>query len=578
MTRRNGEADFTDQIVEHLLAGIDNGPGNESDSRLLAELEGMPDMVRRRVVQRLLQTHARLKQSVAQRDAALAETAETIQKLQQIITKLTAPPWHPAIFLQQIHVQGQEPQTTVAMGIVHMPGGGRRIVAFAGGIDPDCLEAGDEVLLSAEQNVIMQASPVDCLYSGELASFDRWAPDGERVILRVRDEEVVVRPVASLTESDPKAGDLVRWDRQMGLAFERFERSQGDGLFLEDTPRETFADIGGLDDAIERITNHLTLRVRHPEIANAMDYEPARAMLFVGPPGTGKTMLAKAIANYVGRSSRSGRSRFINVKPGSLNSMWHGQSEANYREVFRVARAAAAADPDCMVCIFFDEIDSVATARGTYISNTSDRILPAFMAELNGLEERGNILVIAATNRLDMLDSAVVRDERLGDCVIHIPRPGREAAREIMKRHFKESVVYAHNGEGNLGARENLIDTVVAAIYSPNGTGDLATIKFREGHQVPVRPADLVSGALIAGVGKQARYLAAVRWAKTGEAGLRVEDVLSALSSHYESAIAGLSPVNCRQRLDNVPADGSILAVEPVRHHVAHPIEFLKVA
>ena len=146
-----------------------------------------------------------------------------------------------------------------------------------------------------------------------------------------------------------------------------------------------------------------------------------------GPPGNGKTKVARATCNWLAGMSRSGRSHFINVKPGGLNSMWYGATEQRYRDIFRVAREAAAAEPEVPVVMFWDEVDAIGGNRGESAHRIDDRMLNAFMAELNGLEDRGNIVILAATNRLDSLDPALLRPGRLGDLVLHFPQPTRQS-------------------------------------------------------------------------------------------------------------------------------------------------------
>ncbi len=166
---------------------------------------------------------------------------------------------------------------------------------------------------------------------------------------------------------------------------------------------------------------------------------------------------------------------------GRLHSMWYGQSEANYREVFRVAREAGAGEPDVPVVIFFDEVDSIGGERGSSAHQVDDRVADAFMAELNGLEDRGNVLVVTATNRLDALDSALTRSGRLGDLVLRIPRPGRKAARQIFEKYFPSEIPYAAGGRAPEEARRDAIDTAVSMIFAPNGDAELAQIMFRDG-------------------------------------------------------------------------------------------------
>jgi SpoVK/Ycf46/Vps4 family AAA+-type ATPase len=252
--------------------------------------------------------------------------------------------------------------------------------------------------------------------------------------------------------------------------------------------------------------------------------------------------------------------------------MWYGQTESNYREVFKVAREAGLAEPDVPVVIFFDEIDSTAGERGRSAHQIDDRITNAFMAELNGLEDRGNILVVTATNRLDALDSAMTRPGRLGDLMLRIPRPGRAAARQIFEKHLPCDIPYM------AGAREDAIDTAVSMIFSSNGDSELARVMFRDGKQRAVRAADLINGAEIASMAQSATELACAREARGGEGGVRAADLVEAVSGFFASAARALTPHNCRNYLDDLPQDVDVVRVEPVERKVARPYRYVNAA
>jgi len=490
---------------------------------------------------------------IAETDRLCATVREVQQRqrvLEEVHQKLTAPPWHPAVML----------------GITETSRGTEAVVSHAGsvrvvgilGLDPGSLRPGDDVLLGTERNVVLGRLEARFQAVGDTAEFRRVLPDG-RIVVRSRDEEYVVRATGLLEDDPPRHGDLVRWSRTLGLAFERLGRSSGEGLFLEDTPADRFAALGGLDHQIERLQRSIRLHLERPDMVRRYGLRRKSSVLLAGPPGTGKTLMARALANWLAELSPSGRSRFMNVKPAGLHSMWYAQSEANYREAFRVAREAGAREPAVPVVMFFDEVDAIGGVRGQALRGVDDRVLTAFMAELDGLESRGNILVVAATNRRDALDPALLRPGRLGDLVLEIPRPGAEAAAQIFARHLPADLPWAP-GEGS----EAVIAAAVSRLYAPNGMGDLATLTFRDGRRRPVRAADLVSGALIAAICQAALERACQREHQAGEAGLGAADLLSELDAALATAAAALTPRNCHQHLDDLPQDLDVVKVEPV--------------
>jgi proteasome-associated ATPase len=288
-------------------------------------------------------------------------------------------------------------------------------------------------------------------------------------------------------------------------------------------------------------------------------------------------MLARALARWLAEES-GGRSRFLHVKPGALHSMWWGQSEANYREVFRVAREAAAADPQAPVVMFFDEIDSIGTTRGGGTRHrVDDSVMTSFMAELDGLESRGNVFVVAATNRRDALDPGLLRNGRLGDLVLDIPRPTMASGRAILERHFSPSAPYATDVE-TTDARRDLIDTAVSQLYAPNGAGEIATLTFRDGSCRPVQARDLVSGAMLAGIARAATERAVNREIEQDDAGIRRCDVLDAIVDELTTAVSALAPHNAHSHIAGLPQDLAVVRVEPVLSRPRRPHRFLSVA
>jgi proteasome-associated ATPase len=258
--------------------------------------------------------------------------------------------------------------------------------------------------------------------------------------------------------------------------------------------------------------------------------------------------------------------------------MWYAQSEANYREAFRVAREAGEQEPEVPVVMFFDEVDALGGSRGQSLMRVDDRVLTAFMTELDGLDSRGNVLVVAATNRRDAIDPALLRPGRLGDLVLEVPRPNMRAAREIFRKHLQAEIPYALESFGSNAARREIIESAVSKIYSPNGESDLLTITFRDGKRRTVRAKELISGASIAKIALTAKERACVDEIETGRPGVRLNHVLSAVAEEIESIAGTLTPANCRHHLTDLPQDVDVVRVEPIQRRVAQPHLYLHVA
>jgi proteasome-associated ATPase len=503
---------------------------------------------------------------------AVLACRDRVQQLEALLERLTAPPMFLAIYLAPIPA----PQGLRAL-VRH--GGGDRLVSVAEGVDLQALRPGDTVLLSHELNSLLARAPDLPEAGGETCSFERATGDG-RLVVKSRDEEFILHAARSLAGLALKPGDLLRWNRGLLLACERLERTRDSAFFVEGTPPETFAAIGGLDEQIEEIKSALTLHLHHRDVAARYQLPPRGSILLHGPSGTGKTLVAKALANWLGQIAPGHRSFFMNIKPAALHSMWYAQSEANYREIFRVARETAAAHPGAKVVMFFDEVDAIGAPRGSAHLRVQDNVLMAFLAELDGLAARGDVVVVGATNRREALDAALVRPGRLGDLMVLVPRPNREAGADILGKYLPPDIPYAQNGHGlDLAAtRAELIDAAVSRIYAPNGDGALATLTFRDGRRQPVRPADLVSGAVIAHIARAALERACRRELESGEGGVRWEDLSLAITSAFETAARGLTPANCRHHLTGLPYDLDVVNIEVPVRKVRRPQRFFHCA
>jgi len=258
--------------------------------------------------------------------------------------------------------------------------------------------------------------------------------------------------------------------------------------------------------------------------------------------------------------------------------MWYGQSEANYREAFRVAREAGDQEPEVPVVMFFDEVDSIGASRTNSAWRVDDRVLTSFMTELDGLSSRGNVLVVAASNRRDAIDPALLRPGRLGDLVLEVPRPNMHAGREIFRKHLQAEIPYSIDGFDSSAARREIIESAVSRIYSPNSESELLLITFRDGKRHTVRARDLISGASIAKIAITAKEKACAEEVETGHQGIRLNHVFSAIDAELETVAHTLTPGNCRLHLADLPQDVDVVRVEQVQRKVARPHKYLYVA
>jgi proteasome-associated ATPase len=513
-----------------------------------------------------------LLEQLALKNQGLREAQAFHQKLQSILARFNEPPWHPATFLRCVSF----PQGVRAL--VHH-GHAPRLVALAEELDPGSFRVGQEVYLGRDLNLIIAASPEELRPIGETCHFQRKL-SLQRILVKSRDEEMVAEAPPALLGASLRPGDPLLWNREARLVYERVERSEVSPFFLEETPRETFEDVGGLGSQIAEIQRSVLLHLTHADVVAKYRLRRVKSILMEGPPGTGKTLLAKALANWLAQLVPAGRSLFMNIKPGALHSVWFSQSEANYREVFQIARDAAARQPGAPVVMFFDELDSVGAARGGSYMRVHDNVTMALVAELDGLQDRGDILVIGATNRRESLDPALDRPGRMGDLILQVPRPNPRAAREILSKHLPRDIPYARNGHGDdwAATRSEIIDTAVSRIYSPNGEGQLATLVFRDGKRQPVGPSDLVNGAVLANVTRRAIERACVREVETGQSGVEMADLVQAIEEEFLAAGRVLTPQNCRQHLPGLPQDMDVVRVEPVVRRVRRPQRYLQEA
>jgi hypothetical protein len=481
-----------------------------------------------------------------------ADLGGKLGKMRELIEELTAEPHPHAICL------GVSPGDGGAVATVIHEGGPTELRLHED-LDPVLLETCAEVLLNKQRNLVLRPSPRPVLTGDETAVFCGFTSDG-RLRLELRDQELTAHAAAPLRDVEMQEGDLIEVLRRSGVAvaLRRLEPRKKTDLLLQRPPDMDFSSVKGYDELVEQIRGPLELQLLHPEVAarNGMDH--AYGMIIYGRPGNGKTHLVRALAGWL-HKELDGRAGFIHVRPGALNSMWFAESERRIRECFATAaRHAAEVGGPCV--IFFDELDAIGASRSFGSAGPESRISQALMAEIDGLEPRGNVIVIGTTNRLDALDPAIARSGRFGDNLIEVRGPSREAARHVLGHYLPETLAYA----GGPDARPQVIDAALTSLYAPNGDTRLSRVVFREGAQ-EIHAHDLISCADLKKIAKQAAYANARREAAGCGSGLCADDLLAASDREKDRLATLLTPFNARSYLGGLPDDAQIIRVEKLR-------------
>jgi len=370
---------------------------------------------------------------------------------------------------------------------------------------------------------------------------------------------VVVDAAGALDAAGLTHGDQVRWERMAWIAFEKIDAPTGRRFLLEDVPTASRDQVGGQQGNLEILLSALTASLVAPETAALYGLSGRQTILMVGPPGCGKTLMARVVAAEITRLSGR-RCRFAVVKPAEWESPYVGETEANIRNCFRAMREAA----DGPVVLFLDEIEAVGRIRGGMVSHHADRFLAALLAEIDGFAERASIAIIAATNRKDLVDPALL--ERLSDIEIAVSRPDMRGARAILDVHFPETVPVDATD-----TREDIIETAVSRFFSPNSENALSILRFRDGKTRTVVARELASGRLFAQICRSACRSALLRHLRTGEQGVRVADMEHALADALERLATTLTRQNVHAYLADLPQDADVVSVEPVVRRVARP-------
>lgn len=379
------------------------------------------------------------------------------------------------------------------------------------------------------------------LVCGSLATVDQVLSDEKLLVRTVGDETILVTRAAPMKNVSIVIGDNVEYDPDSLFVYNLLPKSQVDRLILEKVPDISYAHIGGLADAIVQIRDAIELPHIYPEYFREHALVPPKGILLYGPPGCGKTLVAKAVANSLAKSIREktgekGESYFLNVKGPELLNKYVGETEQAIRDLF--ARARNQATYRTPVVIFFDEMDAMFRVRGSGISSDMEAtIVPQFLSELDGLQALENVVVIGATNREDLIDPAILRPGRL-DRKIRIPRPDRQAAAEIFSKYLTPDLPIEAGHVETLGDAEKavqwMIGEAVEELYSPKTENELIEITFADGNRKILYNKDLCSGAIIENIVNRAKYLAVKELIGTGNRGIRLDYIIRALRHEFE--------------------------------------------
>jgi len=495
--------------------------------------------------------------------ADLKDIRQHQEKLKGVLEELTATPWHPAIFLDRV-------PTSLGDRAAVAHGNAVRIVGVAGEVGLDSLAAGDQVFLSNELNVIVAQSDHLIQTCGETAAFERRTPDG-RLVIRSRDQELIVRAARALADTDLEPGDIVRWNQTCWMAFEKIERTEGKQYLLNEVPDTGPDRVGGQDENLDMLLSALTTILVDPKKARRYGLDGRNSILMVGPPGCGKTLMAQVVASETRRLSGK-KCRFAVVKPGEWEDPYVGVTQKNIRNFFEALKQAA---EDGFAIAFLDEIEAVGRIRGHAVGLHSDKFLDAFLVELDGFEDRKNIAIIAATNRKDLVDPALL--DRLADVEVQVGRPNMDGAAEIFGIHLPASYPYSPNGSVAEKTRQDIIETGVSRLYSPNADNSVCVLRFRDGKARTVAARELASGRMFEQICRAARRFAFLRDVRGGESGIAVGDMERAVSDALDRMRSMLSIHNAHAYLPNLPQDVDVVAVEPVVSRVRRAHQYRQI-